>query len=113
MAVFLGAFPVLQGREDEPREFARETLERRNEFEESQRRLKVSKEEWSLQQTPMGSLVIVRFETGDIEGAFAGLAESNEPFDVWFRLRVQEITRVDLSAPMERPPPEIIFDCSS
>jgi len=73
----------------------------------------VTKEEWSLQQTPMGSLVIVRFETGDIEGAFAGLAESNEPFDVWFRLRVQEITRVDLSAPMERPPPEIIFDCSS
>ncbi len=61
----------------------------------------------------MGSMVIVRFESGDIDGAFAGLAESNELFDVWFRQRVQEITGVDLSAPMEGPPPEIIFDWST
>jgi hypothetical protein len=62
MAVFLGAFPVLPGKEDEPGRFARETLDRREEFEASQRRLGVTTEEWALQQTPMGSMVIVRFE---------------------------------------------------
>jgi Family of unknown function (DUF6176) len=113
MAVFLGAFPVLQGKDDEVRKFAQETLDRREEFDASQKRLGVTKEEWALQQTPMGSLVVVRFEADNIDGAFAGLAESNEPIDVWFRQRVQEITGVDLSAPMEGPPPEIIFDWSA
>jgi hypothetical protein len=86
---------------------------RRDEFEDSQRRLKVTKEEWSLRPTPMGSMVIARFETDGIEGAFAGLAESTEAFDVWFSQRVQKITGVDLSAPMEGPPPEIILGWSS
>ena len=109
MAVFLGAFPVLPGKEDEPRKFARETLERREEFEASQRRLSVTKEEWALQQTPMGSMVIVRFECPDVEAAFAGLAESNDAFDVWFRERVLEITGVDLAAPSDDPLPEVIL----
>jgi hypothetical protein len=113
MAVFLGAFPVLQGKDDEARKFAQETLDRRDAFDASQERLGVTKEEWALQQTPMGSLVVVRFEADDVEGAFEGLAQSSEPIDVWFRERVLEITGVDLSAPMEGPPPEIIFDWSA
>ena len=113
MAVFLGAFPVLEGKDGEARKLAQETRERRDEFEASQQRHGVTKEEWSLQQTPMGSMVVVRFESGDVEGAFAGLAESNDPFDVWFRQRVREVSGVDLSAPMPGPLPEIIFDWSS
>jgi hypothetical protein len=61
----------------------------------------------------MGSMVVVRFETSDVAGAFEGLAQSEEPFDVWFRQRVLEISGVDLGAPMEGPLPEIIFDWSS
>ena len=113
MAVFLGAFPVLEGKDDEARKFAQETRDRREEFEASQQRLGVTKEEWSLQQTPMGSLVIVRFECPDVATAFAGLAQSNEPFDVWFRQRAKEISGVDLGEPMPGPLPEIIFDWSS
>jgi hypothetical protein len=113
MAVFLGAFPVLSGKEDEPRKFAEETLERREEFEASQRRLGVTKEEWALQQTPMGSMVIVRFESSDVAAAFAGLAESNDAFDVWFRERVLEITGVDLAAPSDDPLPEVILSWPS
>lgn len=109
MAVFLGAFPVLPGKEDEPRKFAQETLERREEFEASQRRLSVTKEEWALQKTPMGSMVIVRFEAPDIAAVFAGLAESNDLYDVWFRERVLEITGVDLAAPSDDPLPEVIL----
>ncbi len=109
MAVFLGAFPVLPGKEDEPRKFAAQTLERREEFDASQRRLAITTEEWALQQTPMGSMVIVRFEGPDIEAVFAGLGQSNDPFDVWFKGRVLEICGVDLAAPSDDPLPEVIF----
>ena len=113
MAVFLGAFPVLSGKEDEARRFAQETLDRRDEFEASQRRLGATKEEWSLQQTPMGSLVVVRFEADDVAATFAGLARSDDAFDVWFRERANEISGVDLGEPMPGPLPEIILDWSS
>jgi hypothetical protein len=113
MAVFLGAFPVLPGKEDEPRKFAQETLDRGEELEASQRRHGVTKEEWSLQQTPMGSLVVVRFEGSDIEAVFTGLAQSNDDFDAWFKGRVLEITGVDLDAASDDPLPEIIFDWPS
>jgi hypothetical protein len=113
MAVFLGAFPVLPGKEDEPAKFARETLDRLEEFDASQRRLSITKEEWALQQTPMGSMVIVRFEASDVAAAFSGLAASSDKFDVWFRERVLEVTGVDLAAPSEDPLPEVILSWSS
>ena len=51
VAVFMGAFPVLPGKDDEARKFARETMEdRREEFNASQKRLNTTKEEWALQQ---------------------------------------------------------------
>ena len=113
MAVFMGAFPVLPGKEDEPRKFAQETLERREEFESSQRRHGVTKEEWSLQQTPMGSMVLVRFESPDVAAVFAGFAESNDTFDEWFKASVLDITGVDLSAPSGDPLPEVILAWSA
>jgi hypothetical protein len=61
----------------------------------------------------MCSMVIVRFESTDVPAAFAGLAESNDEFDVWFRERVQEVTGVDLAAPSEHPLPEVILSWSS
>jgi hypothetical protein len=112
MAVFMGAFPVLPGKEDEARRFAHETVERREEFDRSQERLRTTRDEWALQETPMGSLLIVRFEADDVGQAFAGLAQSTDPFDVWFRQRVLDTTGVDLTQPMESPPPEIILDWS-
>ena len=110
MAVFLGAFPVLPGKENEARKFAQETLGRREEFSASQKKSGVTEEEWSLQQTPMGSLVLVGFECDDVEKAFGRLAESTDAFDVWFRDRVKEVSGVDLAEPSDAPPPEIILE---
>ena len=110
MATFIGAFPVLPGKDDDVRKFAQETTGRGEEFSASQKRGGVTKEEWSLQQSPMGSLVLVHFEADDIEKAFSVLAQSTEEIDVWFRGRVQDITGVDLAAEPEGPPPEIVFD---
>ena len=110
MPVFLGAFPVLPGKADEVRKFAQETLGRGEEFSASQKKSGVSREEWSLQETPMGDLVLVRFEADDIEKSFERLATSTDEFDVWFRGRVMDISGVDLAAPPDGPPPEIILD---
>ena len=75
MATFIGAFPVLPGKDDDARKFAQETMGRSEEFSASQKRGGVTKEEWSLQQSPMGSLVLVHFETNDVEKAFATMAQ--------------------------------------
>jgi len=48
-----------------------------------------------------------------VPAAFAGLAESDDAFDVWFRERVMEITGVDLAAPSDDPLPEVILSWSS
>lgn len=110
MPVFLGAFPVLPGKADEVRKLAQETLGRGEEFSASQKKSGIPREEWALQETPMGDLVLVRFECDDVEASFARLATSTDDFDVWFRGRVLEISGVDLAAPPEGAPPEIILD---
>ena len=69
MAVFMGAFPVLPGKEQEARKFGEETSSRLSEFEASQQRLGVTTETWMLQQSPEGSMVIVHFESDDVERA--------------------------------------------
>jgi hypothetical protein len=110
MATFIGAFPVLPGKDDDARKFAQETMGRSEEFSASQKRGGVTKEEWSLQQSPMGSLVLVHFEADDIEKSFSTLAQSTEDFDVWFRDRVQEVSGVDVAVEPEGPPPEIVLE---
>jgi hypothetical protein len=110
MAVFLGAFPVVPGKEDDARKFAKETMARGAEWAASQEKNGVTKEEWSLQETPMGSLVVVRFEGADVEAGFARLAASTDDFDVWFKGRVLEVSGVDLGAPPDGALPEIILD---
>jgi hypothetical protein len=110
MPTFMGAFPVLEGKEDEVRKFAEEVLGRMEEYNASQKRVGTTREERALQQTPMGSLVLVRFEAPDPEASFMTLAQSTDAFDVWFKKRVMEISGVDLSAAPDGPPPEIILD---
>jgi hypothetical protein len=113
MAVFMGAFPVLAGKEGDAKTFAQETLDRIDEFAASQARLNATAEEWSLQHTPMGALVLVRFECADVAAVFAEFGQSQEAFDVWFKGRVLELTGVDLSAPSDDPLPELIFSWSA
>jgi hypothetical protein len=44
MAVFMGAFPVMPGKEDEARKFAKETVDHEPEFRASQERSGVTRE---------------------------------------------------------------------
>ena len=79
--------------------------ERKAEYVKSQ--VTVTRESWFLQPTPQGDLLVVHFESPDPGAVFAGLAESQEPFDVWFRDQVLEITGFDLTEPLAGLPPRI------
>lgn len=99
-------FPVLPGKSEALREFAQKLLgERRAEFELSQ--LSVHKESWFIQPTPMGDVCIVHFESDDPAAVFAGLASSQDDFDVWFRSQVLDTTGIDLTQPLPGLPPRI------
>ena len=82
---------------------------RRAEFAAHHARAGTTRETWALQETPMGSFILVWFE-GDVEKPFADLATNDSDFMTWFRGRVLDVTGVDLSAPPDGPPPAVLVD---
>jgi hypothetical protein len=110
VGVFNGMFPIQAGKEEDARAFAAETLgARRAEYEAHHARTDTTRETWALQETPMGSFMLVWFE-GDVEKAFADLASNDSDFVTWFRGRVLDLTGVDLRAPSGEPPPAVLVD---
>lgn len=111
MAVFNGAFPVLPGKVDKARAFAKETMgKQRAGYDEAQKRTGTTRETWSVQENPDGSaFVLVWTETPDIEASFADLAQDQSDFGKWFRAQVQEVSGVDLAEPPEGGP-ELVLD---
>ncbi len=110
MAVFNEVFPIQAGKEEDARAFAAETFgARRPGFEAHLARAGVTRETWSLQKTPMGSLMLVWFE-GDVEKAFADLATDTSEYTTWFRSRVLDVTGVDLGTPSADRPPAVLID---
>ena len=110
MGVFNGVFPIQAGKEEDARAFAAETIgARRAGFEAHHERSGTTRETWALQETPMGSFMLVWFE-GDPEKAFTDLATDASEFTTWFRERVLDVTGVDLGAPAGDPPPAILVD---
>ena len=62
-------------------------------------------------QTPEGPREILLIETADPGHAFADMATSQDPFDVWFRQVLLDTFDLDLTQP-SGPPPEQILDWS-
>ena len=113
MGVFNGMFPIQAGREQDARAFAAETKgTRQAAFEAHHVRVGTTRETWTLQETPMGSFMLVWFE-GDVEKAFGDLATNDSEFVSWFRGQVLDLTGVNLGAPSAAPPPEVLVDYSA
>jgi len=109
MQTFCAAFPVLPGKTEEGREFAKTCMgPRRAEYAESLKAGGITQESWFLQKTPQGDLVIVYFEAENVEKSFETLAKSKTPFGAWFKQQVKSVTGFDLEQPMTGPPPEEI-----
>ena len=110
MDVFNGIFPVKPGKEADARAFATETVGARLDgFADHHNGVGNVRETWTLQETPMGSFILVWFE-GNIEKAFLDLATDDSEFMQWFRGQVLDVTGVDLSSPPAGPPPELLLD---
>jgi hypothetical protein len=67
-------------------------------------------EAWFLQQTDDGEIVIAVLATDDPERVARTFGESTEPFDLWFKQRVIEVSGVDPNRTPLGPPSEQIFD---
>ena len=110
MGVFNGMFPIQAGKEDAARAFAAETMgARRADFDAHLARVETTRETWMLQDTPVGSFLLVWFE-GDVEKSFTDLATNDSEFIAWFRGRVLEVTGVDLSGPPAGEPAAVLVD---
>jgi len=109
MKTFCAAFPLLPGKTEAGKEFAKACMgPRRAEFAEALKTQGVTKESWFLQKTPKGDMVIVHFEAENLEKTFEIEAASKTPFMVWFKQQVKSVTGVDLEQPGDEPPPEEI-----
>jgi hypothetical protein len=112
MASLAFALPLTPGKTDEWRRWSAEIEGPRHaEYEASRRRLGVTVERAYLQHTPQGDFNVVYLEADDLARAFAGVATSQDPFDVWFRQRAKELfSGLDLAQPLPGPHAELVFD---
>jgi hypothetical protein len=110
MQYALFALPIHAGKSDAARAFLQE-LEtgRKADYAASEQRLRITKEVWAIQQTPMGDLFVVFFESEDIAGAVGQFVGSRDEFDLWFKRQVNDTTGVDLNV----PPPGALSDILS
>ncbi len=112
MPLIVRAFPVLRGKEEDVRKLAAEMAgPRREEAREFFRSFGVVRESWHYQETPHGPMVIGVTEVdGDVRALAQGYAESNRPFDRWFKEQVKNLSGIDPDSQPLGPPSEVIFD---
>jgi len=105
----LFALPIQSGKADAARAFLRE-LEggRKADYAASEKRLGITKEVWALQQSPMGELFVIFFQSPDIGGAVGQFVGSQDKFDQWFKGQVKDTTGVDLNVPPPGPLSDIL-----
>jgi hypothetical protein len=100
--------PLLPGKREAALAFADcLSTTRRDELDKAQ--TTVTKESWFLQETPMGDFIIVHFHSPDGDTVSQNLKESSEPFDLWFKEQILDITGVDVSDGPGGPMPKQIL----
>ena len=92
--------PVRGGKSATARDFMRELeTDRKAEYAISERRIGIDKEAWYLASTPSGDQLVAYMESPDFNRALAAFSQSKDPFDLWFKRRLDESTGLDLNHP--------------
>ncbi len=109
MATTLFALPIKPGQSEAARAFAKECFEHRYaEFDASERRCGIRAENWYLHHTPSGDLLTLQIEGDDLNAGFATFMGSRDPFDLWCKQQMADLTGVDVNA--GPPPAEMIAE---
>lgn len=67
------------------------------------------RENWYLQPTPMGEVVLLYVETEDLGKLFGGLQQTRHPYDVAHIEKAKAVHGVDFSQPPAGPLPELLL----
>ena len=110
MEYALFALPIQSDKSEAARAFLGELEgQRKAAYATSEQRLGITKEVWAIQQSPMGDLFVVFFQSPDIAGSVGQFVASRDEFDLWFKEQVKDATGVDLNI----PPPGALSDILS
>jgi hypothetical protein len=92
--------PIKEGKTDAARRFMTELeTERKEEYSASERRIGIDKEAWYVAQAPAGDQFVAYMETADFARALGSFSQSKDPFDLWFKERLDDATGLDLNHP--------------
>jgi hypothetical protein len=102
MANYAFTVPMVPGKTETWKKYLQEMKgPRHNEFEKSRQRAGLRTEQVWLQQTPMGDMCVVVWDTDNPKKAFEYFMKSNDPADIWFRDKVLiECHNMNPSGPM-------------
>ena len=102
--------PILPGKSADARDFMRELEEqRKNEYDQSERRIGITKELWFLATLPGNEQLVGYMEAASFDKAAQQFFASQDPFDLWFKRRMLDVTGVDLNnVPPDFRPPELL-----
>jgi hypothetical protein len=105
------ALPILPGKTAEWQRFIGDlTTQRRAEVDAFHRRFGLTHANWYLNQTPGGAMAHVVLEVPEADGAFAQWAQSQDPFDVYFKSEVGQLYGLDLNQPPAGPAPQMVYE---
>ena len=111
MASLAFVAPALPGGTENLRRLAQELHGgKKSEVEDFYRRMKITREAWFIQPTPLGEMVIVYLEGEDLARTFQTLAASEEPLDVWLKEQAKSVHGIDFNKPRSAPLPELVYD---
>ena len=111
MASLAFVAPVLPGGTQNLKRLAQDLrASKKEELAGFYRRMKVTREQWFLQPTPQGDMVIVYLEGEDLSQTFQTLAASEEPLDVWLKEQAISVHGIDFNKPRSAPLPELVYD---
>lgn len=101
--------PILPGKTESWKAFVTELDgPRRADNDRSRSRVGMTREVASLMQTPQGDFACLYHEADDLARAFAELAVSDDPHDVWFREKLAELHGMTREM-MEQPLPATLY----
>jgi hypothetical protein len=110
MASLAFTLPMLPGGSEVLRQAAQEVQgPRRDEYAQFKQRMGLTSEEWYIQPTSQGEMIIVYLEGDDFAHTFKTLATSQDPFDVWFKDKAKRVHGIDYNQPLAGPLPERVL----